>query len=79
MVVERIGVITMEKAIFLVGSVTNAMRGKALLEQQGMTAQVQRVLHGQDQNGCGYRLLVSGDSERAMTILERAGLRVKCW
>lgn len=59
-----------------VGSITNAMRGKALLESQGMTAYLQRNAHPVDGDGCGYRLLVSGDVARAERILRDKGIRI---
>ncbi len=66
----------METTIFFVGSVTNAMRGKRLLEQQGLRAFVQRTSELREQNGCGYSLKVFGDPTRARQILARAGLRL---
>lgn len=59
-----------------VGSVTNAMRGKELLSQNGMTAWVGRA-RPNEQNGCGYTLTVTGDAERARRILTAAGIRIR--
>lgn len=67
----------MEWTTFNVSSVTNAMRGKTLLERQGFTVRIQRAFHAEDNNGCGYRLQVGGNGAQAQTILEKAGLRVK--
>ena len=67
----------MEESIFLMGSVTNAMRGKAVLEKNGYRAFVQRHTALNDQNGCGYRLLVWGDVQKALLILQKAGLKVR--
>lgn len=59
-----------------VGSVTNAMRGKHLLEERGVRTYLQRVSHPAEGDGCGYRLLVTGGVERAEHILRQNGIRV---
>ena len=63
--------------ILHVSSVTNAMRGKALLERHGFTAHVQRAVDAQGNNGCGYSILISGNGDRAEQILQNAGIRVR--
>ena len=60
-----------------VGSVTNAFRGKALLERHGISAHVQRATDANDNNGCGYRLLVNEESERVRQILKKAGISTR--
>lgn len=59
-----------------VGSVTNAMRGKEILQKNGITAYVGRVSPDQA-TGCGYTLTVSGDIARAEQLLTAAGIRVR--
>ena len=59
-----------------VGSVTNAMRGKRLLEEQGIRAYLHRTSHPSDGDGCGYSLLVTGDATRAERLLRQQGIRV---
>ncbi len=59
-----------------VGSITNAMRGKQLLEKQGVRAYLHRSVAGQVQEGCGYSLLVSSDLRQAREILHSGGVRV---
>lgn len=59
-----------------VGSITNAMRGKALLEAQGEVAYLHRDTRPVEGDGCGYRLLVMGDIRRAERILRERGVRV---
>lgn len=59
-----------------VGSVTNAMRGKQLLEEQGIRAYLQRASRPTDGDGCGYSLLVTGGIEKAVGILQKRGVRV---
>lgn len=62
--------------VFAVGSVTNAMRGRDFLQQNGLRAFVGRVAPD-NETGCGYTLTVTGDTERAMRLLEAAGIRVR--
>lgn len=59
-----------------VGSITNAMRGRSLLEKQGIRAYLQRSSHPSEGDGCGYRLLVTGQAERAVHLLRENGVRV---
>ena len=56
-----------------VSSVTNAMRGKRLLEGLGYKVYIQRS-HAQTDSGCGYSLLVRGGD--AAEHLRKAGIRV---
>ena len=59
-----------------VSSVTNAMRGKQLLEEQGIRAYLHRSFQPSAGDGCGYSLLVTGDVKRAEQILHQRGVRV---
>ena len=59
-----------------VGSVTNAMRGKRVLEEQGIRTYLQRTSHPVDGDGCGYSLLVTEGVNRAEQILRQSGIRV---
>lgn len=67
----------METTIFFMGSVTNAMRGKTVLEQQGYRAFLQRNADMREQNGCGYSLRVYGNGDRAAAILQKSGIRTR--
>lgn len=62
--------------IYAVGSVTNAMRGRELLAQNGIRAYVGRA-EANETNGCGYTLTVTGDHDRALRLLKTAGIRVR--
>lgn len=66
----------MANRLIYVGSVTNAMRGKKLLEAQGIRAFTQRSSSPSAGDGCGYSLLVTGDARRAEQILRSSGVRV---
>lgn len=59
-----------------VGSITNAMRGRRLLEEQGIRAYLHRASRPADGDGCGYSLLVTADAKRAEQILRSSGVRV---
>lgn len=59
-----------------VGSITNAMRGRRLLEAQGIRAYLHRTSHPAEGDGCGYSLLVTGQAQRAEQILRSGGIRV---
>ena len=59
-----------------VGSITNAMRGRRLLEAQGIRAYLQRTTHPSENDGCGYRLLITADPQRAVSVLKDSGVRV---
>lgn len=59
-----------------VGSITNAMRGKRVLEEQGIRAYLHRASHASDTDGCGYSLLVSESEQNAEQILRQKGIRV---
>ena len=59
-----------------VGSITNAMRGKRLLEQQGIRAFVHRSSDPAAGDGCGYSLLVTERAGQAEQLLRSSGVRV---
>lgn len=59
-----------------VGSITNAMRGKRLLEKQGIRAFVHRSSQPVARDGCGYSLLVTERVGQAEAILRKNGVRV---
>ncbi len=59
-----------------VGSITNAMRGKRLLEAKGVRAYVHRASNPPEGDGCGYSLLVTEKAELAQKVLKSGGVRV---
>lgn len=63
--------------IFNVSSVTNAMRGKSLLERNGIRAYVSRTIDENGNNGCGYSIAVQSNPDRAEQLLTSAGIRVR--
>ena len=65
-----------DSVTFAVGSVTNAMRGRALLSQNGISSAVGRA-RPDERTGCGYTLTVTEEAERALRLLNAAGIRVR--
>ena len=61
---------------FAVGSVTNAMRGRDLLQKQGIPAFLGRA-DAKVREGCGYTLTVADRGDRAAAILTAAGIRIR--
>ena len=59
-----------------VGSITNAMRGKRLLEAQGMRPYLHRATNAAQGDGCGYSLLVTDRLEQAKEVLQKGGVRI---
>lgn len=59
-----------------VGSITNAMRGRRVLEAHGIRAYLQRTTHPSENDGCGYRLLITTDPQQAVSLLKNSGVRV---
>lgn len=59
-----------------VGSITNAMRGKKLLEAKGIQSYVHRASNPPDGDGCGYSLLITGDEQQATRVLRAGGVRI---
>lgn len=65
----------MDTLVYTVGAVTNAMRGKSILERGGLRAFVGR--DNGSETGCGYTLTVTGDQQRAKALLQSAGIRFR--
>lgn len=65
----------MNQPIIVVSSVTYAMKGRDLLNQQGIRAYIERIQRG-GANGCGYGLYLPEEADRAEGILRAAGIRV---
>lgn len=65
------------RMIFNVSSVTNAMRGKDMLEHNGIRAFVSRTIDENGNNGCGYSIMVEHEADRAEQLLLSAGIRIR--
>ncbi len=62
--------------ILIVRSITSAMRGQKILEQHGITSYIHRNQFLNENVGCGYGLKIVADPQKAIPILEQAGIRV---
>lgn len=62
--------------LYQVGSVSNAMRGKRLLEKHGIRVYVRRGTDGSGKEGCGYGLLVSADTPDVASLLTKNGITI---
>ena len=61
--------------VYAVGSATNAMRGKRLLEKHGVRAYI-RKLRADRTHGCGYGLLVMRTDVPVVSLLNKGGVAV---
>lgn len=67
----------MNKTIIRLTSVTYAIRAQKLLEQQGIRANVKKILQGRMPGGCGYGVDVPTSAlAAAQQALASAGIRV---
>lgn len=67
----------MSSLCFYVSSITNAMRGKELLEKNRIRAYISRSIDENTKNGCGYCIYVSSDFEKAQNLLRSSGIRIR--
>lgn len=67
----------MSNLCFYVSSITNAMRGKALLERNGIRSFITRSANDTVRNGCGYCIVVSQNQQQAERLLRSAGIRIR--
>ena len=64
--------------ILTVSSITNAMRGKNLLEQNGIHATVSRAMEEDGSNGCGYSLRVpDSQADRAEQLIRSIRIPIR--
>jgi len=67
----------MSSLCFYVSSITNAMRGKEILEKNGIRAHISRLADENIKNGCGYCVFVYSDFDEAEEILRSSGIRIR--
>lgn len=67
----------MSPVLFQVSSVTAAMRGKKILERNGIKAYMSRTIRDDGKNGCGYSLMVVENADRAQRLLQSSGIRIR--
>lgn len=67
----------MSSTFFQVSSVTAAMRGKAILERNGIKSYMSRTIQNDGKNGCGYNLMVNDQAEKAEELLRSSEIRIR--
>ena len=67
----------MTNLCFYVSSVTTAMRGKTVLEKNGLRAYVTRSTDETVRNGCGYCVIATTGTDQAERLLRAAGIRIR--
>lgn len=68
----------MQKAFYFVAeSATMAMKGYRILNRNGINARVERTLPAKNRGGCGYSIVVYGNPQKALEILNRNNIKVK--
>lgn len=66
----------MGKPLIVVGSITNAIKGRDLLARMGIHSYVERTPRSGSNGGCGYSIYVPENTDRAETVLRGYGIRV---
>lgn len=66
-----------KKEIILLRSVTHAYRARDILEKKGVRAYIERIPEDLRQGGCGYGVAVYDSTQRAIELIEEAGIEVK--
>lgn len=67
----------MQHYLFVMGSITHAIRGRDVLRAKGYRVFMERTPSQIDRLGCSYSLHLTGDADAARQILEQAGIRPK--
>lgn len=69
-----IGGVYMKKIRIKVGSVTYAMKAKAVLQRYGLRVQIIKTAKPMKNEGCGYSLVVPATDLNVAEILRREGV-----
>ena len=63
----------MKETIIATGTITYAIKGRDLLRRAGFSAKIARDFGG---SGCGYGIAIIGDANRAVELLNKAGIKL---
>ena len=66
----------MGKPLILLNSITFAMKSKDLLNNNGFSAELQRIPKGLQKQGCSYGVYVSKNIDEAINFLTKKGIKV---
>lgn len=64
------------KNIIVTGTVTYAIRGRDILRNNGIKASVERNTSGLGIYGCGYGIVVYGNIDKAIGILNKNSIKI---
>lgn len=76
MVVKRNEVIYVGKQLIMLPSITYAMKGRAILLNEGISADIERTPKRSGEYSCGYSLYVPHRTDEAEEILKDNGIMV---
>lgn len=66
----------MGKPLIIVGSITNAMKGRNILLRHAIRSYIERTPHNELNSGCSYSLYVMRNADEAEHILRSSGIPV---
>ncbi|MBR6573237.1 MAG: DUF3343 domain-containing protein [Clostridia bacterium] len=66
----------MKRYVIITGTVTYAIRGRDILRKEGFRATVERNTVGIARYGCGYGIVLNGNIEKAVEILNESGIKI---
>lgn len=66
----------MSKIQVKVSSITNAERGRKILEDNGIKAVIKRSSEIAADEGCGYSIFFNSEKEKGIALLRKAGVRI---
>ena len=64
------------KNIIVTGTVTYAIRGRDILRNNGINASVERNTSGLGRYGCGYGIVVNGNIDKAVDLLNKNSIKI---
>lgn len=67
----------MGETLFLVNSITYAVKGRDLLRKNGFNVRIERNTNPAPGEGCGYRIRVNGDAEMAERLLRENKIKIR--
>lgn len=66
----------MGKPLFMMSSVTQAMKAKQILIKNGIPAEIERTPKREKEHSCGYSLFVPKRTDEAEQILEKSNIKI---
>ena len=66
----------MKRHIISVGSITYAIKGRDVLRKRGYRAYTEKKTNGSGGVGCGYVIIVEGDTGHILSALNAAGIKI---